>query len=77
MGAGLGHWRETEASKLSWAECKWASEVGVPSGIGGRDWDEGWGTGEERPLRPPGEQLDIGIAFNQHKAAPVSKQRGQ
>ena len=31
-------------------------------------WGLVWGTGE---------QLDIGIALNQHKAAPVSKQRGE
>lgn len=33
--------------------------------------------GKEIPLCPPGEQLDVGIALNQHKAAPVSQQRGQ
>lgn len=28
-------------------------------------------------LCPPGEQLDVRVALNQHKAAPISEQRGE
>lgn len=29
MGAGLGHWGETEPSEQSWAENKWAAAAGM------------------------------------------------